>query len=123
MLIFLAKQGIKHVFVVTGGAALHLIDSVARHPDIDYVAPLHEQAAAMAVDAYTRVNGNMGAAMAKRWKTRGWDILGTYRTSSSVTQELENIGISLVRCDLADTASIDVRLAFNLRHCVRSGIF
>ena len=60
---FLAKQGIRHVFVVTGGAALHLIDSVARHPDIEYVSPLHEQAAAMAADAYARVTGNMGAAI------------------------------------------------------------
>lgn len=60
---FLAQQGIKHVFVVTGGAALHLIDSVARHPDIEYVSPLHEQAAAMAADAYARVTGNMGAAI------------------------------------------------------------
>lgn len=60
---FLAKQGIRHVFVVTGGAALHLIDSVARHPDIEYISPLHEQAAAMAADAYARVTGNMGAAI------------------------------------------------------------
>ena len=34
---FLAGLGIKHVFVVTGGAAAHLIDSVAKYPGIDYV--------------------------------------------------------------------------------------
>ena len=60
---FLTEQGIKHVFVVTGGAVAHLIDSVAKHPGIEYICSQHEQAAAMAVDAYTRVTGNMGAAM------------------------------------------------------------
>ena len=36
---FLSKQGIRHVFTVTGGASAHLIDSVARHPDIEYICP------------------------------------------------------------------------------------
>ncbi len=60
---FLADAGIGHVFVVTGGAVAHLIDSVARHPGIDYVPALHEQTAAMAVDGYARMTGHMGAAM------------------------------------------------------------
>lgn len=61
---FLARQGIRHVFAITGGASLHLIESVANHPDIDYVCPHHEQAGAMAADGYARANGKLGAAMA-----------------------------------------------------------
>ena len=61
---FLVQQGIRHVFAITGGASLHLIDSVANHPDIDYVCPHHEQAGAMAADGYARVTGNLGAALA-----------------------------------------------------------
>ncbi|MCX7177187.1 MAG: thiamine pyrophosphate-binding protein [Proteobacteria bacterium] len=61
---FLARQGIRHIFAVTGGASLHLIESVANHPDIDYVCPHHEQAGAMAADGYARVTGNLGAAVA-----------------------------------------------------------
>ena len=61
---FLADAGIKQVFVVTGGAAAHLIDSVANQPELEYVCTQHEQAAAMAVDGYTRVTGHMGAAIA-----------------------------------------------------------
>jgi acetolactate synthase-1/2/3 large subunit len=61
---FLARQGIRHVFAITGGASLHLIDSVANHPSIDYVCPHHEQAGAMAADGYARVTGNLGAALA-----------------------------------------------------------
>ncbi len=58
---FLAKQGITHVFGLTGGAAVHLFDSVAKHPDISPVFHHHEQAAAFAVEAYARVSGNLGA--------------------------------------------------------------
>ncbi|HOD12724.1 MAG TPA: thiamine pyrophosphate-binding protein [Candidatus Omnitrophota bacterium] len=61
---FLAEQGIRHVFAVTGGAAAHLIDSIAKTQGIEYVCPQHEQAGAMAADAYARVTGNLGAAIA-----------------------------------------------------------
>lgn len=61
---FLADLGIRHVFVVTGGAAARLVDSIGSRHDIEYVPTLHEQAAAMAVDGYTRVTGHMGAAIA-----------------------------------------------------------
>ncbi len=61
---FLVKQGIKHVFVITGGASAHLIDSIARTRGIDYICPQHEQAGAMAADAYARMTGNLGAAIA-----------------------------------------------------------
>lgn len=61
---FLARQGIRHVFAVTGGASLHLIDSVARTPGIDYICPQHEQGGAMAADGYARATGNLGCAIA-----------------------------------------------------------
>jgi len=60
---FLARQGIRHAFVMTGGASLHMIESISNHPDINYVCPHHEQAAAMAADAYSRVTGHMGVAI------------------------------------------------------------
>jgi acetolactate synthase-1/2/3 large subunit len=60
---FLANQGIRHVFAISGGASVHMIDSIAKHPGIDYICPQHEQAGAMAADAYSRVTGNIGAAI------------------------------------------------------------
>ena len=61
---FLAQKGAKHVFAVAGGASLHLIDSVAKNPDLNYVCPHHEQAGSMAADAYSRLTGNIGVAIA-----------------------------------------------------------
>jgi len=60
---FLAGLEIRHVFAITGGAAVHLIDSIAKHPAIDYICPQHEQAGAMAADAYARTTGKLGAAI------------------------------------------------------------
>lgn len=61
---FLARQGIRHVFAVTGGASIHIIHSIAEHSDIDFIAPHHEQAGAMAADGYARTTGRIGAALA-----------------------------------------------------------
>lgn len=61
---FLADQGIKHAFVVSGGASLHLIHSIAETPGTSYVCPQHEQAGAMAADAYARVSRGLGCAVA-----------------------------------------------------------
>ena len=61
---FLKEQGIKHVFVVSGGSSLRLIQGVAMTKGIDYICPQHEQAGAMAADAYARVSGNLGVAIA-----------------------------------------------------------
>lgn len=51
-----AGAGIKHVFMVTGGGAMHLNDALGRHPELKYVACHHEQTCAMASDAYFRMN-------------------------------------------------------------------
>lgn len=61
---FLAARGVRHVFAISGGASLHLIHAVARTPGIDFVCPQHEQAGAMAADAYARVTRGLGAAIA-----------------------------------------------------------
>lgn len=60
---FLAQRGIEHVFAISGGASLHLIHSVADTPGTTFICPQHEQAGAMAADAWARVTGKPGAAM------------------------------------------------------------
>lgn len=60
---FLAEKGIKHIFMLCGGGAMHLNDSVGRNRKISYVCTLHEQAAAIAAEAYSRIGGNLGVAV------------------------------------------------------------
>ncbi len=60
---FLVKQGIKHVFLISGGAIVHCVDSAARHPDLKYICTQHEQGAGAAADAYARITENFGAVL------------------------------------------------------------
>src|SRR5690242_12627933 len=59
---FLAAQGVKQVFGVTGGAVVHLFDSAARCDAIEPVFNHHEQASAYAAEACARVSNGPGAA-------------------------------------------------------------
>jgi acetolactate synthase-1/2/3 large subunit len=56
----LADWGVRHIFLVTGGGAMHLNDSIGAEPRIQYVCNHHEQASAMAAEAYARVSGQPG---------------------------------------------------------------
>lgn len=60
---FIAKLGVKEVFAVCGGAAMHLVDSLGTNKDLKYIATHHEQAAAMAAEAYARISGKPGVAL------------------------------------------------------------
>lgn len=57
---FIAQQGVKHVFMLPGGGAMHLNDSLGRNKKIEYICTLHEQAAAIAADAYAQYTNNLG---------------------------------------------------------------
>jgi len=47
---FVARQGVKHVFLLTGGGAMHLNDALARCSDLTFVCNHHEQASAIAAE-------------------------------------------------------------------------
>jgi len=61
---FLAQLNIKHIFVLQGGAVAHLIDSIEKNNNLKYITCQHEQACAMAADAYSRIGNTIGVAMA-----------------------------------------------------------
>ncbi|MBF0444612.1 MAG: thiamine pyrophosphate-binding protein, partial [Magnetococcales bacterium] len=60
---FVAKQGVKTVFMVPGGGAMYLVDALGQNPDLNYIANLHEQASTIAAEAYSRINGRLGVAL------------------------------------------------------------
>ena len=53
---FLAAAGVTDVFLVVGGGAMHLNDSVGKHPQLHCTFFHHEQACAIAADSYYRIN-------------------------------------------------------------------
>ena len=60
---FVAAQGVKHVFLVTGGGAMHLNDSLARCKDLKFICNHHEQACAIAAENYAKMTNRLGVAM------------------------------------------------------------
>ena len=60
---FIAEQGVKYVFMLPGGGDMHLVDSLGRCKNIEFVCNLHEQASAIAAEAYARVTNNLGVAL------------------------------------------------------------
>src|ERR1035437_213899 len=60
---FIAEQGIRHVFMLPGGGAMHLVDSLGLCKNLECVCNLHEQASAIAAEAYARVTNNLGVAL------------------------------------------------------------
>lgn len=57
---FLEKQGVKHMFMLPGGMAMHIDDSIGYANAIKPIFMLHEQACTFAAESYARVTNNLG---------------------------------------------------------------
>lgn len=60
---YVAALGVRHVFMFPGGGAMHLVDSLGRNENLEYVTLLHEQACAMAAETYARIDYNLGVVL------------------------------------------------------------
>ncbi len=60
---FVADQGVRHVFLVTGGGAMHLNESLGRTKAITPVCNSHEQASAICAEAYAKATNDLGVAL------------------------------------------------------------
>ncbi len=60
---FVERQGVRHIFMLPGGGAMHLNDSLGAAGKIQFVANLHEQASAMAAETYAKATGGLGVAL------------------------------------------------------------
>jgi acetolactate synthase-1/2/3 large subunit len=60
---FLANRKLKHIFMLTGGGCMHLVDSFGRQGGMEYVCCLHEQAVAYATQAYAEFTSDLSAAL------------------------------------------------------------
>ncbi|MEI8217873.1 MAG: thiamine pyrophosphate-binding protein [Elusimicrobiota bacterium] len=69
----LYEAGAGYVFMITGGMIMHLTDALMANKKMKYICFQHEQAAAMAADAYGRYTGRLGVA----YVTAGPGVLNT----------------------------------------------
>lgn len=58
---FLAERGITHVFMITGGNAMHLNDALMNEPRMECICNHHEQASAISAEGFARVAGQPAA--------------------------------------------------------------
>ena len=58
---FLADRGVTDVFSVVGGGAMHLNDALGHNPRLKVTYNHHEQACAMAAEAYARLDNKIAA--------------------------------------------------------------
>lgn len=59
----LVDAGVDTFFGVTGGAAVHLFDSVDKHDEANLLFFNHEQSASFAVEAYAKIKKGLGAGI------------------------------------------------------------
>lgn len=57
---FIVELGVKHVFLVSGGGMMYLLDGLRCNKDIKFVCAHNEAAAAIMAEGYSRVSENIG---------------------------------------------------------------
>jgi len=67
----IADAGAKHVFMLAGGGAMHLNDSLGRSNRLEFACNLHEQACAIAAEAYGQFTIT--------WSLYGYNRTGMYK--------------------------------------------
>ena len=60
---FLVSKGVRQTFMLPGGGAMHLDDSLGRSAGLNYVCFLHEQALAIAAEAYGQHTNTPGVGI------------------------------------------------------------
>lgn len=60
---FLENEGVKHVFMFTGGMAMHINDSIGYSTKLKPICMLHEQGCTFAAESYARITNNIGVVV------------------------------------------------------------
>lgn len=61
---FFEEKKVEHIFLLSGGMMMNLLDSVSRSKKIKYICNHHEQAASIAAEAYSRVKNQVSVCYA-----------------------------------------------------------
>ncbi|MFC6644714.1 thiamine pyrophosphate-binding protein [Granulicella cerasi] len=60
---FVASKGVQHVFLVSGGGAMHLNASLAQNANLEAICNSHEQASAMCAESYAKATNGLGVCL------------------------------------------------------------
>jgi len=60
---FLIENGIKDLFLISGGGIMHLLDSAAKQKNLNLVFNLNEQATSICADSYAQYTNHLGACL------------------------------------------------------------
>jgi len=107
---FLAENNnvAKDIFLVAGGGSMHLIDSLSKHPGLNYICNHHEQACTFAAEGYARVTNKIGVACVTTGPGGTNAITGVY---SAWVDSISTLTISgQVRLDTTIDSQPDIKL-------------
>ncbi len=105
----LADIGVKDVFLIVGGGAMHLNDALKKEPRLNYTCFHHEQGAAVAAEGYSRTNGEMAVVSV----TSGPG--GTNALTGVIGQWLDSIPVLYISGQIKFETSIASVPELNLR--------
>lgn len=91
----LLKEKVDTIFGYPGGVTIPLHDKLADYPQIRHILPRHEQAAALAADAYYRVTGRPGVCLT----TSGPGA--TNLITGIANAHMDSVGIVVITCQVA----------------------
>lgn len=60
---FLVQNGIEHLFLISGGGMMHMLDSVAKQKDLNLIFNLNEQASGICAESYAQYTNQLGACL------------------------------------------------------------
>ena len=60
---YLEQIGVRHIFLLTGGGCMHLVNSIGESNKIKYICNHHEQSCAMAAEAYAKMTNDLGVVL------------------------------------------------------------
>lgn len=114
---FLENKGIQDIFAISGGGAMHLIDSIGKNEKLNYISSHHEQAAAMASEGYSRIKGLPGVCVV----TSGPG--GTNTSTGVIGAWIDSIPMIVISGQVtSDTLSQGTKLRqFGIQECNNTG--
>jgi len=97
----LVEYGVNDVFMISGGGAMHLNDSIGRSKDINYFCNHHEQASAISAEGYARTSGRLAVVIV----TSGPG--GTNTLTGLIGQWLDSVPVLYISGQIKHETSIE----------------